>query len=178
MIQRNTDAFRKANQAKNLPHYLISDPVAASPQLTQLLVQNLSAIVGTENVVQGLNATGDSFYSSQGRILDKFNDHNTTVIEDVVKKYPQTQAIEMETFHLFDMAECSVDEMYCAAAMIVLAQRSTGTFLALEKKEGLEKAYGEAALNALIQFDLKGTMNTEECVWITAPPAELQFTFK
>lgn len=50
--------------------------------------------VGAPQVNEGTNLTADSFYSSQGRADPSFNDENTQLIQDVLKKFPN--AITMD----------------------------------------------------------------------------------
>lgn len=46
---------------------MLSLPVPADPELSTLLVAEAAALVGPGRVVEGLNASADSFYSSQVR---------------------------------------------------------------------------------------------------------------
>jgi uridine phosphorylase len=47
--------------------YAMSLPVPANEQLAALLAVEAARVVGTDRVVEGLNASADSFYSSQVR---------------------------------------------------------------------------------------------------------------
>jgi len=60
-------------------------------------------LLGDENVHVGMNATGDSFYGSQGRVTKHFDDRNENLIDNVKKKYPELLTLEMETLSLFVM---------------------------------------------------------------------------
>ncbi len=51
------------------PHYAASQPVGADAGLAHVLVEEAEALVGAGHVVQGLNASADSFYSSQVGLL-------------------------------------------------------------------------------------------------------------
>lgn len=165
LISRNPDAFRGVNE-KGAPSvedaYRLSLPCASTHELTQLLKKNLEEVVvttvddstGTSGAVTvGLNATGDSFYSSQGRTSDLFVDSNEKLIDYVISKY-KVCSLEMETFHLFDMAECSKGSIAASAAEIVLAQRRSNDFIDPQLKNAREKQIGLAGLNALIQYPL------------------------
>jgi uridine phosphorylase len=55
--------------------------------------------VHTGPIVEGLNATADSFYSSQGRVTSNFDDYNETLVDDLASQN-QVTTLEMETFHL------------------------------------------------------------------------------
>jgi uridine phosphorylase len=49
--------------------------------------------VGADLVVQGLDATADSFYSSQGRLGPHFLDENEALIEDLLARHPNLVSI-------------------------------------------------------------------------------------
>ena len=145
-------------------------PVPADPVLSHRLRRELERSLGKDAVAEGLNATADSFYSSQasarqreGRreegawspaampaIEDRnhtllallpapsprlqgrvslFDDRNHTLLGDLVAKYPNLLTLEMETFHLLDLARCSNGTMVAAAAAIALADRRSNDFL-------------------------------------------------
>ncbi len=60
--RRDPDAFTLGGDAKP---YIFSLPVPADPVLTHQLQRHLAARLGEDHVREGLNATADSFYSSQ-----------------------------------------------------------------------------------------------------------------
>ena len=86
--------------------------------------QNLSALVYSElikeidscRIVEGANVTAESFYSSQGRIDDNFDDHNESVIELALSSYPNLKTMEMETFMLYHLSKCCRIPIYSSAA--------------------------------------------------------------
>ncbi len=65
--RRDPDAFSPEGEACGLPPYRFSRPIPSDPLLSQALQQEAARRLGAENVCSGLNATADSFYSSQGR---------------------------------------------------------------------------------------------------------------
>jgi hypothetical protein len=73
----------------------------------------------------------------------------------------------METFHLYDLAENSVQEMYASCALIPLAERFKDVFVDLELKRLREKQVGHACLEALIAYPIEEDKLTkgEHCVW-------------
>jgi uridine phosphorylase len=97
--------------------------VPADPQLVQLLVEACKQHGGADGVVEGLDATADSFYSSQGRTGGHFEDVNEAVIEQLMSQHPQLVSLEMETFHLLDLARCSKGSIKAAAFCIAAAER-------------------------------------------------------
>ncbi|KAJ3330001.1 hypothetical protein HDU76_006691 [Blyttiomyces sp. JEL0837] len=95
------------DEMEELKPYRFSKPVLPDEGITSLLHQKLSESLGPQNVSKGLNATADSFYSSQGRIDPRFNDFNSTLIDDILKSYQNANTLEMETFSLFHLARCA-----------------------------------------------------------------------
>ena len=63
-IRREPDYWTAGNGHQP---YVCSLPVPADPQLSAILVAQAAALVGGDRVVEGLNASADSFYSSQVR---------------------------------------------------------------------------------------------------------------
>mmetsp|Transcript_1527 Transcript_1527/g.3721 ORF Transcript_1527/g.3721 Transcript_1527/m.3721 type:complete len:408 (-) Transcript_1527:162-1385(-) len=140
------------------PHYLISRPVPASKSASALLVDKLAA--AGLSVFTGLNATACSFYSSQGRVDNAFMDCNGSLLAELRKKYPQACSLEMETFHLLDLARCSKGSIKVAAACIGLACRTTNDFLDLELLPDIERKAGQAVLEALVACSLEDDAST------------------
>ena len=64
--RRDPDAFAPGSQQ---PPYILTQPIAADAQLSRLLFEQCVAAVGSDKAQQGLNATADSFYSSQVLLL-------------------------------------------------------------------------------------------------------------
>lgn len=150
-IRRNPDAF--AEGASEDP-YVVSKPVAADKELSALVHERLAAKIGEARVVAGLNATADSFYSSQGRTGAVFDDRNEGLVDSLVESLPTLATLEMETFHLLDLARCSRGKIRASAATIVLAQRKSNAWLTKEELHSLEVNGGEAILDALVDMPL------------------------
>jgi uridine phosphorylase len=106
--------------------------------------------LGDKVVHKGMNATACSFYSSQGRVTNQFGDHNETLIDKfLLAEYPKVKSLEMETFHLFDLAECSKGKIIAASMCLILAQRKSGIFIDLELKTERELMLGKIGLEAI-----------------------------
>jgi uridine phosphorylase len=164
--ERESGRDKKEQKKRALDYYNVSRPVPADPELSSLIERNLRA-GGLEDIHLGLNVSADSFYSSQGRVTDSFDDYNETLIDEVLERYPEVATLEMETFHLFHMAQCSRGKIRAAAATIVLAQRKSGEFLDHSTTRTLERLGGTAALDALSQLPLptEELMHGPHCVW-------------
>lgn len=107
-VTRNLD-FDFVNGSSHEPPYKISKLVEADTDLRIELERAIEAArpagFATSNVVGGVNASADSFYSSQGR-QTSFPDHNENLIEHLQSSTKDLATLEMETFHLFHLASC------------------------------------------------------------------------
>ena len=86
----------------------------------------------------------------QGRSTTDFDDRNEDLLQLLAAQHPSALSLEMESFHLFDLARCSGGSIRAAAVAIVLAERQSNAFIAAEKIVELEKRGGLAALQALV----------------------------
>ncbi|EKM77528.1 hypothetical protein AGABI1DRAFT_115113 [Agaricus bisporus var. burnettii JB137-S8] len=109
-VNRNLDFdfVHPGNQGSE-PPYRISKPVSADQALHQKLVRALEIAKPADwsgSILPGsVNASADSFYSSQGR-QTTFPDHNSGLIEELLRSTPDLATLEMETFHLYHLAAC------------------------------------------------------------------------
>ena len=101
---------------------------------------------------------------SQGRVSADFDDRNEDLLTSLTTKYPTALSLEMETFHLFDLARCSGGRIKAAAVAIALAERYTNDFIAVSKIEQLEKQAGFAALSTLYQYELAIGFQSEQAL--------------
>ncbi|KAK0458260.1 uridine phosphorylase [Desarmillaria tabescens] len=108
-VTRNVDFdFVNPEENDDVP-YRISKPVYADPEFHDVVHQALETVKPTGSttpIVAGItNASADSFYSSQGR-QTSFPDHNETLIEQIIASTSDVATLEMETHHLYHLAEC------------------------------------------------------------------------
>jgi uridine phosphorylase len=118
------------------------------------MISELVSIPEQVPVVHGMNVTADSFYSSQGRVDDRFDDVNETVVENSIQHYPTAASMEMETFMLFHLAKCSKISIRASAACIVLANRLSCKVVDEWLVSEIEKVGGRAALLTVAQCPL------------------------
>ncbi|KAL6753071.1 nucleoside phosphorylase domain-containing protein [Haematococcus lacustris] len=157
-VRRNPDAWTQPLQHA---HYCSSLPVPADPLLTSLLVEEAAKQVGSGRVVQGLNASADSFYSSQGRLGGDFQDANEQLLAQLCAAHHDLISLEMETFHLLDLARCSRGGSVKAVGMcIALAERYSNRLMSYAELEAAELAGGRAALAALARMPLAADPST------------------
>ncbi|KAE9386649.1 purine and uridine phosphorylase [Gymnopus androsaceus JB14] len=97
------------DQEKDTKAYFISKPVEDNAELHQLVVKSLENArpSGDQTSILGdlVNASADSFYSSQGR-LTSFPDHNINLVEELLEQVDSLGTLEMETHHLYHLAKC------------------------------------------------------------------------
>lgn len=144
--------------------YSVSKLVQGDESLCKLYEENLRASIGSEMssddfpIICGADASADSFYSSQGRTNPFFMDNNEQLLDRVETQFPEVCTLEMETFHLFDLARSSKPSALIAAsgAAIVLANRRNNIVVSHADLMRLEVLGGKAALETLIAFDLDG----------------------
>jgi len=122
--------------------------------LSALVMQHLATSLGAETILPGTNVTAESFYSSQGRIYEKFEDHNSTIVAAVLERYPTAKTLEMETFQLLHLARCCNDPVYASAAAIVVASRTSNSTVSEEALERAESLGGQAVLAAVCAMPL------------------------
>lgn len=108
-ISRNVDFDFVNPENCDEPAYRISKPVSADAALTEEVRKALEAAKpssSTSAIITGVvNASADSFYSSQGR-QTSFPDHNEDLIQYLQNTVPNLATLEMETFHLYHLAAC------------------------------------------------------------------------
>jgi len=114
-----------------------------------------------------MNASADYFYPTQGRIDNNFDDHNEELLNKLTSKYPEVKSLEMETFHLLDLARVSKGKIKATAIAIAIAQRITREFLSSEEINKLELIAGRAAITAITSYVIpeQDLMHGPDCVW-------------
>jgi len=155
LVQRNYSHFDTPGGPATEP-YLISDLSLPDEDLSALVSSSLKDALGKEKVIEGINVTADSFYSSQGRADPSFNDENEGLIPAVLKRYPTAITMEMETFQLFHLARSCLPKgsMKAAAAVVNVANRPTGDVVDGEALRRAERDGGRALLEALSKMQL------------------------
>ena len=154
-IQRNPDAFgnvEAAATAAEVSPYHISSITPASPGLSALVSAELTNVIGGEHVKNGVNITADSFYSGQGRIDPNFDDQNGSIVDTLTTKYPEAKSMEMESFMLLHLANCSKKRVHAAAAAIVVANRRSADVVDGDTLSRVESDGALALLRAITAF--------------------------
>jgi uridine phosphorylase len=166
LVQSNPDFFARTaltspsdqqQPRQQMEPYLIFRPQPADHELSEALVRELQAALGDDKVARGLNASADSFYSSQGRIDAWFADENAGLLERLRQEHPSVASMEMETFQILALAARAKKEdggIRAAAASIGVANRPTGQVCSEASLDDLEVRGGKAALRALIRTAL------------------------
>ncbi|KAG0208596.1 hypothetical protein BGX28_000520 [Mortierella sp. GBA30] len=171
LVQRNYDYFADDSDVSSSKPYHLSKVFEADPEITKTLVKNMAAKLGENHVWSGINATADSFYSSQGRQDLNFVDANQDLFAGLVSHEPNTMTLEMETFTLYHLAKTSTtsplgqseltngeskgkNSIRAGACMMVFAQRKTNAFISKEDVARVEPLAGQAVFDSLVEVQL------------------------
>ena len=155
-IYRNPDAFRHSPSSASLERYHFTLPVPADPDLLKHLRDTLTKQF-PDTIKLGTTFSGCSFYSSQGRPSSVFDDQNEDILSKIAS-FPKAIAVEMETFHLFDLADISRGRLRAAGSALIIAARQSKGFINPETKEHWVLQYGKALLHALATFPIPETV--------------------
>ena len=159
LLRRDPDAIGAGAASP----YSLSRPVLPDAPLTTALLARLRAAAAPlgQAVVEGADVTCDSFYSSQGRVGAAFRDSNEGLLARVRAEVPLARSMQMETFHLLDLARasCAAAPVRASAAAIILASRApdgpaAGSVAGKDVVAALELAGGRACLEALCETEL------------------------
>jgi hypothetical protein len=106
-----------------------------------------------------MNATAVGFYGEQGRAATHFDDRNDGLLDRIDAEAGRVTTMEMETFHLLDLARRSGrgaadGTVIAAAACMGVANRRTGGVVAAARLKELESVAGRAVLEAVAAFEL------------------------
>ena len=83
-----------------------------------------------------------------------FHDENHTVVDDIVAKEPNALTMEMESYMLLHLAECTNIPIYATAASIVVANRKSAKVVDEATLLSLEASGSVAALKTLLKQEL------------------------
>ncbi len=158
-ILTNYDAYHLPNsELRTAAYFTLTSPLSATLSLHNKLLKALQQTPSRSfPVVAAIDATADSFYGSQGRIDNSFDDRNNNLLDYIMNQHPQTSSLQMETYHLYHLAkmneyaEKSQGSIQVAACAIALAQRKSDAFLANDLKHAIEIQAGNACLEALVE---------------------------
>jgi len=135
--------------------YRIAKVAPADAALSSLVKSSLDKYVGEESILTGINVTAESFYSSQGRIDDRFEDQNQDLFDALHTAYGQdAKTMEMESFTLLHLARCCSSPILASAAAIVVANRKNSAVIEGAVLERAETMGGKAVLEAVATLAL------------------------
>lgn len=137
--------------------YRISRPYLPNQELCNSIIREAINQIGMDNVLRGMHASADSFYSSQGRPSCGFLDLNEGLLIHLLNRGVKT--IEMETGQLFHLASCLKDPMNCSiqagAIHVIVADRQSNHFLTnLKERTRLDRLAALIALEALVSIQI------------------------
>jgi len=155
LVTRDVDSFfDESNTGGAETHFRVSKVVTPDATLTALVKAEMIEKFGEASILEGVNFTCDTFYGSQGRLSDNFDDHNQNLIEHFKTINPDISTMEMETLQLFHLARCSKTPLHAAAAAIVMTKRVLKDRITEEQLHEIESEGGRAVLSALSKMQL------------------------
>jgi hypothetical protein len=107
------------------------------------------------NFKQGLNATTDSFYGSQCRSTEKFDDRNGGLYQALIEKHPEATTMEMENYTIYALSNMATKgDVYAASTSIVVANKfENNKVLPAPKQTETEDLVGYSMFKSLADFD-------------------------
>jgi uridine phosphorylase len=143
---------RQHYEDEAFPYEITQKSFDMDAALTQKLVDSFKNGLPEYRLVVGPGISADTFYGSQGRLDDAFNNQNDTLIQRILERDPQMLAFEMESFILGYLANVfPASQIRGGALCITLAQRASGDFLKNEQKYDMESRGGQIMLEVLSQ---------------------------
>eukprot|EP01035_Chromulina_nebulosa_P042188 gene42188-57123_t len=146
-VVRNPDYFSynysaSGSKSNTMEPYTTYNIAPADEDLSASVAAQLRTAIDPSRVASGLNVTAESFYSSQGRIDDAFDDSNMDVLTTICTRYPSAKTLEMESFMLLHLAKCCTIPMHATAAAIVVANRKSSRVVDEDSLKNLESKGG------------------------------------
>ncbi|RLN87460.1 hypothetical protein BBJ28_00017192 [Nothophytophthora sp. Chile5] len=139
MVTRNPDAFFPDSDGEE--PYRVSRVMPASPALSKTVSER-----------QLLSGSPQPAYS---RLDSAFDDRNEQLMANLTKSHPELHTLEMETFHLLDLAQRSRGSIQATAAVLVVANRPTGQVVEADVLKALEGFWGRVILETLAAAPLQ-----------------------
>lgn len=133
---------------EEFPFDIAKKPIPFDAGLRDLICEEFKKHPEYRTVV-GPDTSADTFYASQGRVDDNFDNRNGEVISTILKQNPEALSFEMESYLLAFLASLPNSNMKTAAICLTLAQRTSGDFLPNEKKYEMELFAGQTLLDVL-----------------------------
>ena len=139
---------RQDFEREDFPFEISKKAIQFDPTLRDLLFAEFKKHSEYRTVI-GPDTSADTFYASQGRLDDNFDNRNSEVISTILKQNPEALSFEMESFLLAFLGGMPHANMKTAAMCLTLAQRTSGDFLENEKKYAMEILAGQTLLEVL-----------------------------
>ena len=107
------------SQAKQ--KYILSDAIQADDTLSGLLKEFIKkSLHNPKSCKSGLNGSTDSYYASQWRIDQKFDDQNHDLYGEIIAKYPDVKTLDMEQYAILGLAQQSFNNSVHAASISIV----------------------------------------------------------
>lgn len=135
--------------------YKISPITKPDQTLTKHLKLHLEHSTQEGNFKTGMTGTTDSFYGSQCRKDDKFDDRNEHLYEAIIEQHPEADCLQMENYCIYALSNMARNnDVYAASVSIAVVNMFEGDkVLAAPKQTELEDLVGYSIFKALADFD-------------------------
>ena len=145
--------IRQDFENEAFPFELSKTPIPFDVPLRDAIYKEFQKLTEYRTVI-GPDTSADTFYPSQGRLDDNFNNQNDKVISTLLAQNPNALSFEMESFLLaFLSSKFPEAQLRTAAVCLTLAQRTCGDFLDNDRKHAMETAASKALLNTITEFE-------------------------
>ena len=141
-------------ESTELP-YKISPVIKPDETLNNHLKHHLKNSTPEGNFREALNGTTDSFYSSQCRQDDKFNDRNQHLFKAIKEEHPEAATMEMENYVLYGLSRMArkQDVFVASTSIVVVSKTEKDKYLPQAKRAEQEDLVGYSMFKALADFD-------------------------
>lgn len=142
-----TDFHSNSNNSES---YKLTTPILKP---STRFLNKFKQIAGSKlgQIYHGHNISCDSFYGSQARYSQDFEDNNTELLSYLKKKHCST--LEMETYMLFHLAHiCKGRHITPYAFHIVFANRISNEFIDIKSRDIIEPQCAKVLLDTIIDL--------------------------
>ena len=124
----------------NFPYHISKRPYKMDQKLMSSILSTFHEDLPEYKTVSGSTFSADTFYGSQGRIDDRFNNNNQDLIQKILETDDNVLNFEMEAYVFAFLAQNFPEaQLKVGAVCITLAERKNGLFLTNDEKYEMEE---------------------------------------
>eukprot|EP01086_Lenisia_limosa_P009546 TRINITY_DN3302_c0_g1_i1.p1 TRINITY_DN3302_c0_g1~~TRINITY_DN3302_c0_g1_i1.p1 ORF type:complete len:301 (-),score=74.99 TRINITY_DN3302_c0_g1_i1:38-907(-) len=163
-VVRNPNADQSSTNP--LEHYTLQTAAPADTELVEILTGKLTD--AKVSVKSGTNCSSSSYLFSRAIDDTNFEEGSQGLLDAVVNSNEQIACLDMETFHLFDLARISSDKEapICPAMVAVLTRAKDETIKMSEiSQRALARSVITPVLNSMVAWTPKKDIAPQNPVW-------------